>query len=209
MTLKSKICGVSDSRTLNFLINHIYSPELIGFIVNYPKSKRFVKKNKLKELLRIDKKRSFYVAVLVNPNDDTLEDIKDLPFDYYQLYDCSVYKICKIKEKYKKKIIVALTVENEKDVQKYGLYKDVADILLFDSKGYEKSMSFDYSLIKDISFDKEIMLAGNIQINDNLEKFKKLADIIDISGGLETSGLKDISKIEFFLNKMNKLNNET
>ena len=209
MTLKSKICGVSDPKTLNYLINHIYSPELIGFIVNYPKSKRFVKKNKLKELLRIDKKRSFYVAVLVNPNDDTLEDIKDLPFDYYQLYDCSVYKICKIKEKYKKKIIVALTVENEKDVQKYGLYKDVADILLFDSKGYEKSMSFDYSLIKDISFDKEIMLAGNIQINDNLEKFKKLADIIDISGGLETSGLKDISKIEFFLNKMKNINNET
>ena len=209
MTLKSKICGVSDSKTLNYLINHIYSPELIGFIVNYPKSKRFVKKDILKELLRIDKKRSFYVAVLVNPNDDTLEDIKDLPFDYYQLYDCSVYKISKIKEKYKKKIIVALTIENEKDVKKYRLYTDVADILLFDSKGYEKSMSFDYSLIKDISFDKEIMLAGNIQINDNLEKFKKLADIIDISGGLETSGLKDISKIEFFLNKMKNINNET
>ena len=209
MTLKSKICGVSDSETLNYLINHIYSPELIGFIVNYPKSKRFVKKNKLKELLKIDKKRSFYVAVLVNPNDDTLEDIKDLPFDYYQLYDCSVYKISKIKEKYKKKIIVALTIENEKDVKKYRLYTDVADILLFDSKGYEKSMSFDYSLIKNIRFDKEIMLAGNIQINDNLEKFKKLADIIDISGGLETSGLKDISKIEFFLNKMKNLNNET
>lgn len=209
MTLKSKICGVSDSETLNYLINHIYSPELIGFIVNYPKSKRFVKKDKLKELLRIDKKRSFYVAVLVNPNDDTLEDIKDLPFDYYQLYDCGVYKISKIKEKYKKKIIVALTIENEKDVKKYRLYTDVADILLFDSKGYEKSMSFDYSLIKNIKFDKEIMLAGNIQINDNLEKFKELADIIDISGGLETSGLKDISKIEFFLNKMKNINNET
>ena len=209
MTLKSKICGVSDSRTLNFLINHIYSPELIGFIVNYPKSKRFVKKDKLQELLRIDKKKSFYVAVLIDPNNDTLEDIKELPFDYYQLYNCSVYKVNKIKEKYKKKIIVALTIENEKDVKKYGLYKDVADILLFDSKGYEKSLSFDHSLIKDITFNKEIMLAGNIQINDNLEKFKKLADIIDISGGLETSGLKDISKIEFFLNKMKNLNNET
>ena len=209
MTLKSKICGISDSRTLNFLINHIYSPELIGFIVNYPKSKRFVKKDKLQELLRIDKKKSFYVAVLIDPNNDTLEDIKELPFDYYQLYNCSVYKVNKIKEKYKKKIIVALTIENEKDVKKYELYKDVADILLFDSKGYEKSMSFDYSLIKDVRFDKEIMLAGNIQINDNLEKFTKLADIIDISGGLETSGSKDISKIEIFLNKMKSLNNET
>ena len=209
MTLKSKICGISDSETLNYLTNHNYSPELIGFIVNYPKSKRFVKKDKLEKLLKIDKKKSFYVAVLIDPNDDTLENIKELPFDYYQLYNCSVCKVNKIKEKYKKKIIVALTIENEKDVKKYGLYKDVADILLFDSKGYEKSMSFDYSLIKDVRFDKEIMLAGNIQINDNLQKLEKLADIIDISGGLETSGLKDISKIEFFLNKMKNLNNET
>ena len=52
------------------------------------------------------------------------------------------------------------------------------------------------------------MVAGNIQIDDDLEKYKKIADIIDISGGLETSGLKDISKIEIFLNKIKNLNNE-
>ena len=69
-------------------------------------------------------------------------------------------------------------------------------------------MSFDHSLIENIKLDKEVMLAGNIQINDNLENFKKIADIIDISGGLETSGLKDISKIEIFLNKIKSLNNE-
>ena len=69
-------------------------------------------------------------------------------------------------------------------------------------------MSFDHSLIKDIQFNKDVMIAGNIQINDDLEKYKKIADIIDISGGLETSGLKDINKIETFLNKLNDLNNE-
>ena len=53
------------------------------------------------------------------------------------------------------------------------------------------------------------MIAGNIQINDNLEKYKKIADIIDISGGLETSGIKDKSKIDIFLNKIEQLNNET
>ena len=63
-------------------------------------------------------------------------------------------------------------------------------------------------MIENIKLDKEVMLAGNIQINDNLENFKKIADIIDISGGLETSGLKDISKIEIFLNKIKSLNNE-
>ena len=53
------------------------------------------------------------------------------------------------------------------------------------------------------------MIAGNIQINENLDSLKKIADIIDISGGLETSGLKDISKIENFLNKIKNLNYET
>ena len=53
------------------------------------------------------------------------------------------------------------------------------------------------------------MLAGNIQINDDLEKYKKIADIIDISGGLETSGVKDKSKIDIFLNKVEQIKNET
>ncbi len=66
-------------------------------------------------------------------------------------------------------------------------------------------MSFDHSLIKDIKFDKEVMLAGNIQFDDELENYKKIADIIDISGGVETSGLKDISKIEIFLKKIKKI----
>ena len=209
MILKSKICGVSDSNTLKYIVNHNYPPQFIGFIVNYPKSKRYVNTKKLKELFKINKKKALYVAVLVNPEKRILEEIKDLPFDYYQIYDCDVEKIQFIKKIYKKKIIVALTIQNSQDVQNYELYRDVSDIYLFDSKGYEKSMSFDHNLIKDIKFNKEVMLAGNIQINDDLEKYKKIADIIDISGGLETSGLKDISKIEIFLNKIKNLNYET
>jgi phosphoribosylanthranilate isomerase len=164
---------------------------------------------KIHELTKINKNKSFYVAVLVDHEKKILEEIKDLPFDYYQLYNCSLKKIKSIKKKYNKKIITALTIENNNDVKNYKLYKNVADIYLFDSKGYEKSMSFDHSLIKNINFDKEVMLAGNIQINDDLEKFKKIADIIDISGGLETFGSKDISKIEIFLNKIKDINNET
>ena len=209
MILKSKICGISDSETLKFLVNHNHPPQLIGFIVNYTKSKRYVDKNKLKELSKISKKKSLYVAVLVNPSQTELEDIKDLPFDYYQLYDTNPNKVEYIKKKYNKKIIIALTIKNSEDVQKYKLYENIADIYLFDSKGYEKSMSFDHSLIQNINSNKEVMLAGNIQINDNLENFKKIADIIDISGGLETSGFKDISKIEIFLNKIKNLDNET
>ena len=67
MILKSKICGVSSSKILNYIVNHLYPPQFIGFIVNYPKSKRYVDKKKLEELLRINKKKCLFVAVLVNP----------------------------------------------------------------------------------------------------------------------------------------------
>tara|TARA_Y100000591_G_scaffold314363_1_gene320818 strand:+ start:1070 stop:1699 length:630 start_codon:yes stop_codon:yes gene_type:complete len=209
MILKLKICGVSDYKVLNFIVNHSNPPQFIGFIVNYPKSRRYIDIKKLKDLLKIEKKNSFYVAVLVNPNQKILQEIKDLPFDYYQLYDCSPNKIKSIKETYKKKIITAITVKNIEDVNKYRQFIDSTDIYLFDSKGYENSMSFDHTLIESLNLNKEVMIAGNIQINDSLENLKKIADIIDISGGLETDGLKDISKIEIFLNKMKNLKYDT
>ena len=198
----SKICGISDLDTLNFIINHPYPPQFIGFICNYKKSSRYVDIENLNKLLAIDNLKSNFVAVLVKPDEDILEKIKHLPFNYYQIYDCTPDEIKSIKEKYNKKIITALTIRDENDVQKYHLYSDVTDIYLFDSKGYEKSMTFDHNLIQKIKVSKPLMIAGNIQINDNLENYKKIADIIDISGGLETSGVKDKSKIDIFLNKV-------
>jgi phosphoribosylanthranilate isomerase len=209
MIKSCKICGISDLNALNYIINHPHPPRFVGFICNYKKSPRFIEINNLKKLINIDKKNIKFVAVLVRPNNEILENIKNLDFDYYQLYDCSPEEIKDIRLKYKKKIITAFTIQNPEDVQKYKLYKDVTNIYLFDSKGYEKSMSFEHSLIKNIKFDKEVMLAGNIQFDDNLEDYYKISDIIDISGGLETSGYKDISKIEIFLNKIKKLKNET
>ena len=204
----SKICGISDLDTLDFIINHPFPPQFIGFICNYKKSSRYIGVEKLNELLTLDKKKSNFVAVLVKPDEDILEKIKHLPFNYYQIYDCTPQEIKEIKQKYNKKIITALTIKDETDVQKYQLFSEVTDIYLFDSKGYEKSMAFDHSLIEKIKINKPLMIAGNIQVNDNLENYKKIADIIDISGGLETSGVKDKSKIDIFLNKVEQLKNE-
>ena len=204
-----KICGIKDSDTLNFVLNHPHPPTFVGFICNYPKSSRYIEPKDLKKLLNVKKNKSEFVAVLVKPRIQILEKIKNLPFDYYQLYDCTPDEIKSIKLKYKKKIITALTVNNEIDVIKYKLFSEVTDIYLFDSKGYEKSQGFDHSLIKNIKINKELMLAGNIKFDDNLLYYKKIANYLDLSGGLETSGLKDTSKIEIFLNNLNKIKNET
>ena len=199
-----KICGISDLETLNFIINHPHPPKFIGFICNYPKSSRYVEFENLKKLLNIKKNKSKFVAVLVKPDEEILEKLKNLPFDYYQLYDCTPEEIILIKKIYNRKIITAITIKEKSDVEKHNLFSNVTDIYLFDSKGYEKSEKFDHSLIKDIKLDKELMIAGNINYNDKLENYGKFADFIDLSGGLETSGLKDQSKIDIFLNKVEK-----
>jgi len=204
-----KICGIKDSETLKYIINHPYPPKFIGFICNYPKSSRYVELKSLKKLLNVKKNKSKFVAVLVRPNNEILEEIKSLPFDYYQLYDCTPGTIKNIKQKYQKKIITALTIKDESDVLNYKSFVDVTDVYLFDSKGYEKSQSFDHNLIKNIKLNKEFMLAGNIKFNDNLKNYNKISNYLDLSGGLETSGLKDTSKINIFLNNLNKLKNET
>ena len=183
MTLECKICGVSDPKILKYIINHPYPPKFIGFITNYAKSKRFVKLDKLKKLIDTNKKKTEFVAVLVKPNNEILENIKN----------------------YNKKIISAITVESKFDVNKYKKFLPFSDIILFDSKGYEKSIGFNHDLLRGIPNSFKKMIAGNIKINDILN-FKNKDYIIDLSGALEDiNGNKDKNKIDKFLKKINNL----
>ena len=200
-----KICGVSDSKTLSFILNHPHPPKFIGFISNYEKSRRFVRYEILKELINIDRKKVNFTSVLVKPTDEILEKIKLLDFDYYQLYDVSPERTQKIKLKYKVKIITAITISNKDDVIKYKDYSNVSDIILFDSKGYHKSESFDHNLLNGISKKLNKMIAGNIQIDD-IPSFRNKGYIVDLSGALEDeSGKKDINKIDKLLNLSPKI----
>ncbi len=201
-----KICGVSDPKTLNFILNHDYKPTMIGFITNYEKSRRFVEYEKLKNLINVDKKNISFVSVLVNPTDALLEKIKGLNFDYYQLYDVDPIRTEQIKLKYKKKIITAITVSGKDDVIKYIDYSKISDIILFDGKGYHKSESFDHNLLDGVSSELNKMIAGNIQIND-IPSFKNKDFIIDLSKACENeNGKKDIDKIDNLLNTIHNIN---
>ena len=194
-----KICGISDPKTLNYILDHPHPPKFIGFITNYKKSKRYVAYENLKNLVNVDKKDTNFVSVLVSPTNEVLEKIKDLNFDYYQLYDVDPVRTVEIKKKYKIKIISAITISNKKDVDTYKDYLEISDIILFDSKGYHRSESFDHNLLEQVPNEINKMIAGNIQIDD-IPNLKTKDFIIDLSGSIENNeGKKDINKIDKLL----------
>ncbi len=194
-----KICGISDPKTLSYILNHPHPPKFIGFITNYKQSKRYVAYDNLKNLINVNKKQSNFVSVLVSPTNELLEKIKHLNFDYYQLYDVDPSRTVEIKKKYKIKIISALTISNKEDVNRYKDYLEISDIILFDSKGYHKSESFDHNLLEQVPDEVNKMIAGNIQIDD-IPNFKNKDFIIDLSGSIENNeGKKDINKIDRLL----------
>ena len=127
------------------------------------------------------------------------EEIKKILKDYEIIIVSSIWEnqedLENFKEKYKIKIISALTITNKEDVDRYKDYLEVSDIILFDSKGYHKSESFDHNLLEQVPTKVNKMIAGNIQIDD-IPNFKNKDFIIDLSGSIENNeGKKDINKI--------------
>ena len=204
--MKVKVCGLSSTEQVNTCVQH--EADYCGFILNYPKSHRFIQLEKAKKLTSIEKKDTKYVGVLVNPKNEELEKFSRLNIDYFQIYGNYNEKlISNIKLKFNKKIIVAIQVKNKKDILNYKKFEKAADIILWDSSGLENSISWNFKWIKLIPNNVIKMIAGNVNI-DKLEKISKLADIVDVSGALETNKVKDILKIKNFLKRIKKINNE-
>ena len=199
----AKICGLAEKNQVKTCLE--YGASMCGFILFYPKSHRNLSIQKISELTSVKNSKS-NVAVMVEPSKSDLEKIKDLNFQYYQIYgNQDSAEINEIKKKNNVKIIKALTIETGKDVLKYKKYEAVSDIILFDSIGREKSLSFDHSLLQDVPKNVIKMIAGNIQVQD-LEKISKIADIVDVSGAVETEKKKDLTKIKEFLLKIKEIN---
>ena len=202
--MQVKICGLKTAEQVESCIEH--EANFCGFILNYKKSHRFINYQTADQLTKIKKKNTAYVGVLVNPTMDEIKTFSNLNLDYFQVYgDLTLDQITSIKLKYDKKIIMALQIKGEEDILKYKIYEKIANIILFDSSGLHKSLSWNYNWVKKVPSSITKMVAGNIN-NDMLESLKEITDIVDVSGALETDKVKDLNKIKNFLKKIKLIN---
>ena len=201
MSIELKICGINSENIIQTIVQN-GGCQYLGFVF-YPPSPRNLTIEQSEKLTSIVPDYIKKVAVLVKPESSFVEKIKN-QFDYLQVYETSPSKVKELKLISNKKIIQAIKVIKEEDINLYKQYIGVADEFLFDSSTMEKSSVFDWSFLKNIEI-KEWFLAGGIDIN-NLEKASKISKKIDISSSLEDNpGKKSIQKVSNFLEKVKKL----
>jgi phosphoribosylanthranilate isomerase len=201
MPMEIKICGINSKNIIQTIIQNV-GCQYFGFVF-YPLSPRNLSIEESKKLISIVPDYIKKVAVLVKPENSFVEKIKD-QFDYLQVYETSPSESKTIKLISNKKIIQAIKVKKEEDINLYKQYVGIADKFLFDSYAMEKSSIFDWSYLKNIEIS-EWFLAGGININ-NLEKASKISKKIDISSGLEDNpGIKSSKKVSDFLKQVKSL----
>jgi phosphoribosylanthranilate isomerase len=199
-----KICGLNPIRDVQLCID--FKVDYLGFVF-YEKSPRNINLTDIKILSKYNKKNSLFVAVTVNPSDEFIKRNILGNFDFIQLHGSeSKDRVADIK-KMGLKVIKAIKVKEEKDIDKHKEF-DNADIILFDTPGMEKSLEFPKNLITKLPFGEKYALAGSIS-KDNLEDINKLGvNFFDLSSSLESQlGFKDHLKIKNFIKKVNEIKN--
>ena len=202
--MKIKICGLSIAKDVQLCID--LDVNFLGFVF-YKKSPRNVNLNEISNLSKFNKKNSSFVAVTVDPTDKFIKENLLGNFEYIQLHGSeTAERVSEIKSM-GIKIIKAIKVKEEKDINKYKEFNDV-DIILFDTPGMEKSLEFPKDLITKLPLGDKYALAGSIS-KDNVENISKLGiNFFDLSSSLENQlGYKDHLKIRNFMNKFNELKN--
>ena len=200
--MKTKICGLNPARDIQLCID--LKVNYLGFVF-YERSPRNVSPADIKIFSEYDKKGSNFVAVTVNPSDAFIKKNLKRNFDFIQLHGSETKERVTELKNMGFKIIKAIKVKSEKDIEKFKEFNN-ADIILFDTPGMEKSLEFPKDLIDKIPKGEKYALAGSIS-EDNVENISKLGvNFFDLSSSLESQlGYKDHQKIKGFIQKINEL----
>lgn len=217
MTLDIKICGLRTEEAVDKAV--ALGASHIGFIF-FPKSPRNIEPSDAGRLAERARGRAKIVAVTVDADSDTLDEIVDqLSPDMLQLHGSeSPERVLTVKAVYGLPVIKAFSVREADDLKKIDPYIGIADRFLFDAKppaGSElpggNGVSFDWNLMHLLDGGVDYMLSGGLN-KDNLAEAIRMtgAPGIDASSGVESApGVKDLGLMEAFFEAARKAGYET
>ena len=217
MTMDIKICGLKTGEAVDRAVE--LGATHIGFIF-FTKSPRNVEPSDAGRLAERVRGRAKIVAVTVNADNDTFDEIVDqLAPDILQLHGSeSPERVLNVKAIHGLPVMKAFSVREAADLEKIDPYIGIADRFLFDAKAPAGSelpggngVAFDWNLMHLLDDGVDYMLSGGLNRNNIAEAVRLTgAPGIDVSSGVESApGVKDLGLIEAFFEAVRDAERET
>lgn len=189
---KIKICGLRRPEDIAY-VNEA-KPDFAGFIIDVPKSRRNVPREKVWELTALLSPEILPVGVFVNaPMETILSLVTDGTLKAVQLHGQeSQSYLEELKKQVAVPLIRAFSIRSPEDLTEAE--KNPADFVLLDNGAGGTGETFDWSLLS--SFDRPFFLAGGLRLENIAEAVSRFHPYaLDLSSGVETDGYKDKEKI--------------
>jgi len=207
MSLLVKICGLSTRETLEIALDA--GADMVGFVF-FPPSPRHLSLELGRDLGRQVKQRALKVALTVDADDATLDNIMDaVSPDILQLHGKeSVARLRDIKQRFGRPVMKAVPVATAADLAVLPGYAAVADRILFDARAPKDATRpgglgepFDWHLLENLDLRLPYMVSGGLHAGNVAEALRVTgAGGVDVSSGVESaSGVKDPKMIEAFI----------
>ena len=207
MSLLVKICGLSTRETLQTALEA--GADMVGFVF-FPPSPRHLSLELGRDLGRQAKGRALKVALTVDADDATLDNIMDaLSPDIFQLHGKeSVARLRDIKQRFGRPVMKVVPVEVAADLAVLPGYGAVADRILFDARAPKDATRpgglgkpFDWRLLGNLELKLPYMVSGGLHAQNVAEALRVTgAGGVDVSSGVESApGVKDPEMIKAFI----------
>ncbi len=207
--MKVKICGMRDPQNIRDIA--LLKPDFMGFIF-YPPSPRYLASV---EAFPFDAlKDTITTGVFVNATDfEIVNAIRSYKLKAVQLHGNENQEFCKSIRQLGVKVLKAVSVADDSDVANLQRYEGTVDYLVLDTKTSQYGGSgtqFNWDLLNAYTADIPFLLSGGIDEQDA----KRIAQLhhpmlagVDINSRFELEpGLKDVEKINRFLDRMRSKN---
>lgn len=207
MSLLVKICGLSTQETVDVALDA--GADMVGFVF-FPPSPRHLSLEAGRDLGSQVKSRALKVALTVDADDATLDNIMDaLSPDIFQLHGKeSVARLRDIKQRFGRPVMKAVPVATAADLAVLPGYAAVADRILFDARAPKEATRpgglgepFDWHLLENLDLNLPYMVSGGLHADNVAEAVRvSRAGGADVSSGIESApGVKDPEMIKAFI----------
>ena len=196
--IKIKICGITNLEDALVAANS--GADALGFIF-VKDSKRYIEPETARDI--ISKLPPFItkVGVFVNSNLNEIVEIKEKThIDIAQLHGDETIEFCR---SIPFRTIKVIRVKDRSNIELVAQYPD-QDILFdtYSDKEYGGTgTTFDWTVLKDLSLSKKVILSGGLNSDNVAEAVKVVVPYaVDVSSGVEARpGKKDHNKIKRFI----------